>query len=65
MGRVVVSEFITLDGVATDPGGFEGERGGGWAFKFSRGEVESHLEELDRDRWRSSSARRAGRLVFS
>lgn len=37
MGKLVVSEFITLDGVATDPGGAEGGRGG-WAFKFNRGE---------------------------
>jgi dihydrofolate reductase len=37
MGRIVVTEFITLDGVAEDPGGAEGLAGGGWAFKFDRG----------------------------
>lgn len=37
MGRVVVSEFITLDGVVEDPGGSEGFERGGWAFKFDRG----------------------------
>ncbi|HEU5001527.1 MAG TPA: dihydrofolate reductase family protein [Actinomycetota bacterium] len=37
MGRIVVSEFITLDGVMEDPGGAEGTPGGGWAFKFQRG----------------------------
>lgn len=37
MGRIVVSEFITLDGVMEDPGGSEGTPGGGWAFKYRRG----------------------------
>jgi dihydrofolate reductase len=37
MGKVVVSEFITLDGVVEDPGGAEGFDRGGWAFKFDRG----------------------------
>lgn len=36
MGKLVVSQFITLDGVAEDPGG-EGTERGGWAFKFDRG----------------------------
>ena len=36
MGKLVVSEFITLDGVAEDPGGEAFERGG-WAFQFDRG----------------------------
>jgi dihydrofolate reductase len=38
MGRIVVSEFVTLDGVMEDPGGAEKSRHGGWAFKFERGE---------------------------
>jgi dihydrofolate reductase len=37
MGNVVVSEFITVDGVLDDPGGSEGFERGGWAFKFDRG----------------------------
>jgi len=37
MGKLVVTEFITLDGVVDDPGGAEGGRGG-WAFRFERGE---------------------------
>jgi dihydrofolate reductase len=35
--RLVVSEFISLDGVIEDPGGAEGFDRGGWAFKFERG----------------------------
>lgn len=37
MGQVVVTEFITLDGVAEDPGGAEGLAGGGWSFQYDRG----------------------------
>ena len=37
MGKIVVSEFITVDGVVEDPGGAEGSEGGGWAFRFDRG----------------------------
>ena len=34
MGKVVVSEFISLDGVIEDPGGAEGTDFGGWTFRF-------------------------------
>ena len=37
MGRIVVSEFVSLDGVTQDPGGGEGYEHGGWAFRFERG----------------------------
>jgi dihydrofolate reductase len=35
--KLVVSEFVTLDGVMEDPGGAEGFDRGGWAFRFDRG----------------------------
>ena len=38
MGRIVVSQFVTLDGVIEDPGGSEGFERGGWAFQFNRGD---------------------------
>jgi dihydrofolate reductase len=38
MGRIVVSEFVSLDGVMEDPGGSEGTRNAGWTFRFNRGE---------------------------
>jgi len=34
MRNVVVTEFITLDGVFEDPGGAEKTEHGGWSFKF-------------------------------
>lgn len=37
MGRIVVSEFVTVDGVMEDPGGGEAFDRGGWAFQFERG----------------------------
>jgi dihydrofolate reductase len=37
MGEVVVSEFVTVDGVMEDPGGAEAFDRGGWAFQFERG----------------------------
>src|ERR1700761_2096692 len=37
MGDVVVTEFVTLDGVFEDPGGSESSQWGGWAFRFDRG----------------------------
>ena len=38
MARIVVTEFVTLDGVFEDPGGSEDFERGGWAFQFERGE---------------------------
>ena len=38
MGRIVVTEFVSLDGVLEDPGGAEDFKYGGWSFEFSRGE---------------------------
>jgi dihydrofolate reductase len=37
MSKIVVSQFITVDGVVEDPGGSEGHERGGWAFQFERG----------------------------
>jgi dihydrofolate reductase len=37
MARIVVSQFVSVDGVIEDPGGSEGWDRGGWAFKFERG----------------------------
>jgi dihydrofolate reductase len=38
MGRIVVTEFVSLDGVMEDPGGSEDFEHGGWSFEFNRGE---------------------------
>jgi dihydrofolate reductase len=38
MGRIVVTEFISLDGVIEAPGGGEDYKHAGWTFEFDRGE---------------------------
>jgi dihydrofolate reductase len=46
MGRIVVTEFISLDGVVEDPGGSEDFKHGGWSFAFERGD-EGNQFKLD------------------
>ena len=38
MGTLVVTEFVSIDGVFEDPGGAEGYAHGGWTFEYDRGE---------------------------
>jgi dihydrofolate reductase len=38
MARIVITEFVSLDGVMEDPGGAEDFKYGGWSFEFSRGD---------------------------
>ena len=38
MGKIYVTEFISVDGVVEDPGGAEGFKHGGWSFKFNDAE---------------------------
>jgi dihydrofolate reductase len=38
MGRIIVTEFVSLDGVMEAPGGGEDYKHAGWTFKIDRGE---------------------------
>jgi dihydrofolate reductase len=38
VGKIVVTEFVSLDGVLEDPGGSENFKYGGWSFEISRGD---------------------------
>ena len=38
MGELVVTEFVSIDGVFEDPGGAEGYEHGGWTFEYDRGD---------------------------
>jgi dihydrofolate reductase len=61
MGRIVVTEFISLDGVIEDPGGAEDYRHGGWTFEIARG------EEGDRfklDELQEAKAQLLGRVTY-
>jgi dihydrofolate reductase len=37
VGRIIVTEFVSLDGVMEDPGGSESFKHGGWSFEVNRG----------------------------
>lgn len=61
MAKIVVSQFISVDGVIEDPGGSENHDRGGWAFKFDRGPEgdQFKLEEV-----MSADALLLGRVTF-
>ncbi len=46
MNRIIVIQFITLDGVIEDPDGSAGLPGGGWAFRFGPEAVAGDKFEL-------------------
>ena len=46
MGRIVVTEFVSLDGVMEAPGGGEDYKHAGWTFEIDRGE-EGNKFKLD------------------
>jgi dihydrofolate reductase len=46
MGRIAVTEFVTLDGVMEDPGGAEDFKYSGWSFEIDRGD-EGNKFKLD------------------
>src|ERR671920_2481664 len=61
MGRIVVTEFISLDGVVEDPGGSEDFKYGGWSFAFDRGD-EGNQFKLDETM--ASEALLLGRVTY-
>ena len=61
MGKLVVTEFITLDGVIEDPGGAENFERGGWAFQFDQGEEGGKFKF---DELRASDAQLLGRKTY-
>jgi dihydrofolate reductase len=61
MGKIVVTEFVSLDGVMEDPGGSEDFKYGGWSFEFSRGD-EGDAFKLEETR--ASAAMLLGRVTY-
>jgi dihydrofolate reductase len=61
MGRIIVTEFVSLDGVMEDPGGAEGFKHAGWTFRFDRGAEGSQfkLDELHK-----AEAQLLGRVTY-
>ncbi len=61
MATIIVTEFVSLDGVMEDPGGAEDFKYGGWTFEIARG------EEGDRfklDETMASEALLLGRVTY-
>jgi dihydrofolate reductase len=59
MGKVVVSQFISLDGVVEDPGGVEGFDRGGWGFNLGPEAGKFKLDEV-----MASEALLLGRVTY-
>jgi dihydrofolate reductase len=60
MRKVIVSEFVTLDGVMEDPGGAEGLEHGGWSIRLGSEEQEKFkFDELS-----ASDALLLGRITY-
>jgi dihydrofolate reductase len=61
MGRIVVTEFISLDGVVEAPGGGEGYKHGGWSFEVNRG---AEGDQFKLDETLSAEALLLGRVTY-
>jgi dihydrofolate reductase len=61
MGDVVVTEFISLDGVIEDPGGAENYAHGGWSFKYDRGDEGNKFKF---DETMAADAQLLGRVTY-
>src|SRR5438876_4961906 len=61
MGRIVVTEFVSLDGVMEAPGGGEDYQHAGWTFKIDRGE---EGDKFKLDETLGSEALLLGRVTY-
>jgi dihydrofolate reductase len=61
MGKLVVTEFVSIDGVFEDPGGSENYEHGGWTFEYDRGDDGNQfkLDELTQ-----ADAQLLGRVTY-
>jgi dihydrofolate reductase len=61
VGRIVVTEFMSLDGVVEDPGGSENFKYGGWSFEIDGGD---EGPQFKLDETRASEALLLGRVTY-
>src|SRR3954447_5637294 len=61
MAKLVVAEFVSVDGVAQDPGGADGWERGGWAFQYERG---PEGDQFKLDETMGSDAMLLGRVTY-
>ena len=60
MAKIIVTEFVSLDGVMEDPGGAEHFKYGGWTFEIERGEG----DKFKLDETNESDALLLGRVTY-
>jgi dihydrofolate reductase len=61
VGKIVVTEFVSLDGVIEDPGGSEDFKYGGWSFEYKRG---PDGDQFKLDETLASDALLLGRVTY-
>ena len=61
MGKLVVTEFVSIDGIFEDPGGAEGYEHGGWTFEYSRGD---DGDKFKLDELTEAGAQLLGRVTY-
>ena len=61
MGRIVVTEFVSLDGVMQAPGGGEDFKHAGWTFQINRGQ---EGDQFKVDETRETEALLLGRVTY-
>jgi dihydrofolate reductase len=61
VGRIVVTEFVSLDGVVEGPGGGEDYRHVGWSFEFNRG---AEGDQFKLDETMTAEALLLGRVTY-
>jgi dihydrofolate reductase len=61
MGKLVVTEFVSLDGVMEDPGGAEDFEHGGWTFAINRGE---EGDKFKVDELKAADTQLLGRVTY-
>jgi dihydrofolate reductase len=61
MGRIIVTEFVSLDGVMEAPGGGENYKHAGWTFQIKRGE---EGDKFKLDETLDSEALLLGRVTY-
>jgi dihydrofolate reductase len=61
VGKIVVTEFVSLDGVVEAPGGGENFKHGGWSFEISRGD---EGDKFKLDETMASEALLLGRVTY-
>jgi dihydrofolate reductase len=61
MAKLVVTEFVSLDGVMEDPGGSEHSKHGAWTFQFDRG---AEGDKFKLDELHAADSQLLGRVTY-